>query len=76
MSNDFPTFTTIFVILFFPFGAVFVRRGFWSFDFAVNAILWGLGTVFSWYLEAANSDYYAFRFCASYLVCSVHTMSL
>jgi hypothetical protein len=39
MSNGFPTFTVIFVILFFLFGAVFIRRGFWSFDFAVNVIL-------------------------------------
>jgi uncharacterized membrane protein YqaE (UPF0057 family) len=42
MSRGFLAFLTIFMILFFPYMAIFTRFGFWSLHFATNSILWYL----------------------------------
>jgi uncharacterized membrane protein YqaE (UPF0057 family) len=71
MSNSFLIFVTIFIILFFPSGVAFVRRGVWSLDFAVSVVLWALGTASSWYLETTECEYYELRFMC-FLPCMLH----
>jgi len=71
MSNSFLIFLAIFIILFFPSGAAFVRRGIWSLDFAVSVVLWALGTISSWYLETTDFYYYELRFMC-FLPCMFH----
>jgi uncharacterized membrane protein YqaE (UPF0057 family) len=71
MSNTLLAYTTMFIIVFFPFMAVFARRGVRSLDFACSMVLWWVGTVAGWYLEASNRDSYVLRFVC-FLPCMVH----
>lgn len=71
MSTTSLAHATVFIIVFFPFMAVFARRGVWSLDFAGSMVLWWVGTIAGWYLEANNHDNYVHGFICS-LPCMLH----
>jgi uncharacterized membrane protein YqaE (UPF0057 family) len=68
MSRCFLAFLTIFMILFFPYMAIFTRFGFWSLHFAINSILWYLAHFCLLYF---HHDYFALGLMG-FLPCMLH----